>query len=299
MQSFIFDYYGYNVSEIVDSHFDYKGYRFTLISTTETDANIAKLDEFVTNLRQNFADDVVYFVKNRYNQYISLNESTSILLLTYKLSPIHLDALLKMHQIYYNFNQSRLNLNEIISLWEQRIDYLENQCLVILNFDNPSHKDLYEYVMYAIGMAENALQYLTDLRIDFKTPFIATLTHRRIKKLDKWEIFNPFNLIFDHSSRDLAELYRNDIIDLNQLLDLTKQYQYQIKDYQYLLARVLFPVSVFDVLEDIYLDKNYDYTDTIYNAIQAQEKHIQKVKILYKTMIQSMNIRPIRWLDLN
>lgn len=299
MQSFIFDYYGYNVSEIVDSHFDYKGYRFTLISTTETDANIAKLDEFVTNLRQNFADDVVYFVKNRYNQYISLNESTSILLLTYKLSPIHLDALFKMHQIYYNFNQSRLNLNEIISLWEQRIDYLENQCLVILNFDNPSHKDLYEYVMYAIGMAENALQYLTDLRIDFKDPFIATLTHRRIKKLDKWEIFNPFNLIFDHSSRDLAELYRNDIIDLNQLLDLTKQYQYQIKDYQYLLARVLFPVSVFDVLEDIYLDKNYDYTDTIYNAIQAQEKHIQKVKILYKTMIQSMNIRPIRWLDLN
>lgn len=299
MQSFIFDYYGYNVSEIVDSHFDYKGYRFTLISTTETDANIAKLDEFVTNLRQNFADDVVYFVKNRYNQYISLNESTSILLLTYKLSPIHLDTLLKMHQIYYNFNQSRLNLNEIISLWEQRIDYLENQCLVILNFDNPSHKDLYEYVMYAIGMAENALQYLTDLRIDFKDPFIATLTHRRIKKLDKWEIFNPFNLIFDHSSRDLAELYRNDIIDLNQLLDLTKQYQYQIKDYQYLLARVLFPVSVFDVLEDIYLDKNYDYTDTIYNAIQAQEKHIQKVKILYKTMIQSMNIRPIRWLDLN
>ena len=95
MQSFIFDYYGYNVSEIVDSHFDYKGYRFTLISTTETDANIAKLDEFVTNLRQNFADDVVYFVKNRYNQYISLNEATSILLLTYKLSPIHLDVFIK------------------------------------------------------------------------------------------------------------------------------------------------------------------------------------------------------------
>ncbi len=299
MQSFIFDYYGYNVSEIVDSHFDYKGYRFTLISTTETDANIAKLDEFITNLRQNFDDDVVYFVKNRYNQYISINESTSILLLTYRLSPIPLETLWKMHQIYYNFNQSRLDLNEIINLWEQRIDYLENQCLVILNFDNPSHKDLYEYVMYAIGMAENALQYLSDLKIDFKDHFIATLTHRRIKKLDKWEIFNPFNLIFDHSSRDLAELYKNEIIDLEKLLELTKQYQYQIKEYQYLLARILFPVSVFDVLEDIYLDKNYDYTDIIYHAIQAQEKHIQKVKVFYKTIIQFVNIRPIRWLDLN
>ena len=80
---------------------------------------------------------------------------------------------------------------------------------------------------------------------------------------------------------------------------MTKQYQYQIKEYQYLLARILFPVSVFDVLEDIYLDKNYDYTDIIYHAIQAQEKHIQKVKVFYKTIIQFVNIRPIRWLDLN
>ena len=62
MQSFIFDYYGYNVKEIVDSHFDYQGYRFTLISSTETEANIIKLDEFLVSLRQTFDDDIVYFV---------------------------------------------------------------------------------------------------------------------------------------------------------------------------------------------------------------------------------------------
>ncbi len=297
MQSFIFDYYGYNVSELVDNHFDYQGYRFVLISTTENESTISKLDEFLVSLRGNFDDDIVYFVKNRYNQYISLNDSTNILLLTYKLSSVSLDTLLKMHQIY--FNNGILNLNEIINLWEQRIEYLENQCLVMLNFDNPAHKELYEHAMFAIGMAENALQYISDLKIDFKENFVATLTHRRLKKLDKWELFNPFNLIFDHSSRDLAELYKNDIIDLNQLIELTKKYQYKINEYQYLLARILFPVSVFDILEDIYLDKNYDYTDLIYKAIQSQQQHIKKVKTFYKTMINEVNIRPIRWLDLN
>ncbi len=297
MQSFIFDYYGYNVSELVDNHFDYQGYRFVLISTTENESTISKLDEFLVSLRGNFDDDIVYFVKNRYNQYISLNDSTNILLLTYKLSSVSLDTLLKMHQIY--FNNGILNLNEIINLWEQRIEYLENQCLVMLNFDNPAHKELYEHAMFAIGMAENALQYISDLKIDFKENFVATLTHRRLKKLDKWELFNPFNLIFEHSSRDLAELYKNDIIDLNQLIELTKKYQYKINEYQYLLARILFPVSVFDILEDIYLDKNYDYTDLIYKAIQSQQQHIKKVKTFYKTMINEVNIRPIRWLDLN
>ena len=110
MQSFIFDYYGYNVSELVDNHFDYQGYRFVLISTTENESTISKLDEFLVSLRGNFDDDIVYFVKNRYNQYISLNDSTNILLLTYKLSSVSLDTLLKMHQIYFIYGNNELNI---------------------------------------------------------------------------------------------------------------------------------------------------------------------------------------------
>ncbi len=298
MQSFIFDYYGYNVKEIVDSHFDYKNYRFMLILSKENELNIAKLDEFLLSLSEKFAGDIVYFVKNRYNQYISLNETNNIILLTYKIGPIDLNTIIKMHQEYFNYYQAKLNLDEIITLWEQRIEYLENQCLVMLNFDNPAHKDLYEYAMYAIGMAENALQYLSDLKIDYKEYLVTTLTHRRIKKLDKWEIFNPFNLIFDHSGRDLAELYKNGLINLDELIKITIDYQYKTNEYQYLLARILFPVSVFDILEDIYLDKNYDYSESIYKAISLQDKHLIRVKEFYKYLINHVNIRPIRWLEL-
>lgn len=298
MKSFIYDYYGYNVDEIIDGHFDFKGYRFSLISTTETESNIIKLDDFLKDLSVKFNGDIVYFVKNRYDQYISINESNNVLMLTYKLSDCSINSLLDMHKHYNNYNNGRLNIDEIIQLWEQRIEYLENQCLVILNLDNPAHKELYEHAMFALGMAENALQYLADLKIDFKELFVTTLTHRRIKKLDKLELFNPFNLIFDHSSRDFAELYKNDIIDLNKLFELTKMYQYKTSEYQYLLARIMFPVSVFDILEDIYNDKNYDYTDVIYNAIKAQDTHIQKVKSFYKMLIKIVNVRPIRWLDL-
>ena len=127
---------------------------------------------------------------------------------------------------------------------------------------------------------------------------MTTLTHRRLKSIDKWEFFNPFNLVFDHSSRGLAELYRNGAISLDELIKITNAYQYSVSEYQYLLARILFPVAIFDVLEDIYLDNNYDYTTIIYQAIEQQNKALIRAKDFYLRVNKYVNIRPIRWLEL-
>lgn len=298
MQSFIFDYYGYNIQKIENGYFDYKGYRFNLLSTTEEESNIAKMDEITTSLRQHFADDIVYFVKNRYNQYLSLKENSNIILLTYKIGTIKIDTIIKMHQIYLNMLGEGVHMNDVIELWEQRIDYLENQCLVTLNFDKVEHKELYENAIFAIGIGENAIQYLSDLRFDYQEKFSSTLTHRRLKEISKWEVFNPFNMIFDHSSRDLAELYRNGVLSLDDLIKITNFYHYSVSEYQYLFARILFPVAIFDVLEDIYLDRNYDYTDNIYAAIDSQNQALKRAKEFYIRLVQNINIRPIRWLEL-
>lgn len=298
MQSFIFDYYGYDIEKIEKGYFDYKGYRFNLISTTEEEVNIAKTDEITKSLRYHFKDDIVYFVKNRYNQYLSLKENSNILLLTYKIGQIDIDVLIKMHNVYHNMSGEEVNMNDVIKLWEERIEYLENQCLVKLNFDKVEHKDLYEHAIFAIGIGENAIQYLSDLRFDYQEKFSSTLTHRRLKNIDKWEVFNPFNLIFDHSSRDLAELYRNGALSLDDLIKITNYYNYSISEYQYLFARILFPVAIFDVIEDIYLDDNYDYTDIIYRAINNQELAIKRAKDFYLRVKENISIRPIRWLEL-
>jgi hypothetical protein len=134
--------------------------------------------------------------------------------------------------------------------------------------------------------------------IDYQKNYNTTLTHRRLKSICKYELFNPFNFIIDHSSRDLAELYKNGLINLNQLLNICYYYNYQIDEYQYLLSRILFPTCIFDVIEDLTIDNiNNDYSKQIYEAIKKYHNQIYKVKEYYNAIINLMNIRPINWIS--
>ena len=299
MQSFIFDYYGYNAN-IENNEFEYEGYKFLLLSVEDDEKDIIKLNDLVNSLNIHFNSDVVFIVKNKYDKYISTSkDNNNICLLTYKIdNQININDFVKMHLSYFNSFSYKINIQQIIDLWDQRIEYIENQCLTNFNFDNDAHLTLYEYTLYSIGLAINSLQYLADMDLDFKRKYSSTLTHRRIKKMDKYELFNPFNLIVDHSSRDLAELYKNDIISLDTLLNICAFYSYSVDEYEYLLARLLFPTFIFDIVEDMENDKSsYDYTSDIYYAIAKSNCQLDKLKSLYNALISKMNIRPINWIS--
>ncbi len=299
MQSFIFDYYGYNAN-IENNEFEYEGYKFLLLSVEDDEKDIIKLNDLVNSLNIHFNSDVVFIVKNKYDKYISTSkDNNNICLLTYKIdNQININDFVKMHLSYFNSFSYKINIQQIIDLWDQRIEYIENQCLTNFNFDNDAHLTLYEYTLYSIGLAINSLQYLADMNLDFKRKYSSTLTHRRIKKMDKYELFNPFNLIVDHSSRDLAELYKNDIISLDTLLNICAFYSYSVDEYEYLLARLLFPTFIFDIVEDMENDKSsYDYTNDIYYAIAKSNSQLDKLKSLYNALICKMNIRPINWIS--
>ena len=299
MQSFIFDYYGYN-SNVENNEFEYEGYKFLLLSVEDDEKDIIKLNDLVNSLNIHFNSDVVFIVKNKYDKYISTSkDNNNICLLTYKIdNQININDFVKMHLSYFNSFSYKINIQQIIDLWDQRIEYIENQCLTNFNFDNDAHLTLYEYTLYSIGLAINSLQYLADMDLDFKRKYSSTLTHRRIKKMDKYELFNPFNLIVDHSSRDLAELYKNDIISLDTLLNICAFYSYSVDEYEYLLARLLFPTFIFDIVEDMENDKSsYDYTSDIYYAIAKSNSQLDKLKSLYNALISKMNIRPINWIN--
>lgn len=299
MQSFIFDYYGYNAN-IENNEFEYEGYKFLLLSVEDDEKDIIKLNDLVNSLNIHFNSDVVFIVKNKYDKYISTSkDNNNICLLTYKTdNQININDFVKMHLSYFNSFSYKINIQQIIDLWDQRIEYIENQCLTNFNFDNDAHLTLYEYTLYSIGLAINSLQYLADMNLDFKRKYSSTLTHRRIKKMDKYELFNPFNLIVDHSSRDLAELYKNDIISLDTLLNICAFYSYSVDEYEYLLARLLFPTFIFDIVEDMENDKSsYDYTSDIYYAIAKSNSQLDKLKSLYNALISKMNIRPINWIS--
>lgn len=299
MESFIYDYYGYNVDQIKEGKFEYQNYIFLLAATSENESSIENLVSFTEKIVELFSPKIVYFVKNKYDKYVSSQEDgNNICLLTYqKDQAVSINDFVRLHTTFLHYAEKKIHIEEIISLWEQRTEYIQNQCLVNLNFDNEAHVDLYEQTNYALGFALNALQYLSDLNIDYKMIYQTTLTHRRIKEISTFELCNPFNLIMDHSSRDLSELYKNNLIDLKTLFDICSYYQYREDEMQYLMARLLFPTSIFDLIEDIYNDSQYNYTQQIYQIIRKQKEQMIRIKEFYLQVKTIINIRPLRWLE--
>ena len=93
-------------------------------------------------------------------------------------------------------------------------------------------------------------------------------------------------------------LYKNDLISLDNLLDICYFYNYRIDEFSYLLARLLFPTCIFDLLEDITVENlNYDIDKKIYETIKQYDNQLVKLKSYYQKVISIMNIRPINWLN--
>ena len=299
MESIIYDYYGYNFTNNNLGYYEYQGYKFLFLAINESEQSIKNMENIINQVSYVFDNNNVFIVKNKYNQYISTTlDNKNLCLLTYKDDKISVNEIVKMHSSFINTFNYIIDLDDIILLWDQRLEYIQNQCLVNLNFDNDSHLLLYNYCIHAVGLCLNSLQYLKDIKIDYNKKYNSTLTHRRINEFNRYELFNPFNFIVDHSSRDLSELYKNDHIGINDLLQLTYMYNYQIDEYQYLLARLMFPTCIFDLLEDLATENiQSDYSKEIYKVINKYKIHLNKIKEYYNTIINMMNIRPIDWIN--
>lgn len=300
MDSLIYDFYGYNVKLNENNSFDYLDYRFVMIFINETEESMKKLNDLSYMLSQVFNNDVVYIVKNKYNKYITdYKEKTSLCLLSYKIEVnIDINTFVNLHTCFLNYFNYRVKLEDIITLWDQRVEYILNQCLVNLNFENETDYLLYQYAILSVGMAYNALQYLKDMQLDFnRNNYNCTLTHRRIHKIDKLEFYNPLNLIIDHSSRDLVELYKNDLIDYKTMMNIAIYYNYEIDEYEYILARLLFPTSIFDIIEDIASDNTLLHDNNkIKNAIKIFKIQINKLNEYYENTSKILNLRPVNWI---
>lgn len=157
-------------------------------------------------------------------------------------------------------------------LWEKRLEQMEKVWNGLL-FQAP--EDEFERMFidsfpYYMGLTENAIQYLVDTEID-DDPIETdggTVCHERFSK-DSWgtdyTIKNPFDWVFDHRSRDLAEWTRERYFRNIQTYDLELKQFYA--DYQsvaplssfswrLLYARLLFPLHYFDCIEGYYITRS-------------------------------------------
>lgn len=175
-------------------------------------------------------------------------------------------------------------------LWEKRLDQMEKVWNSML-FQQPEEEFdrlFLESFPYYMGIAENAIQYLVDTEFDEEPVMVdsGTVCHERFSA-GTWGgayyMKNPFDWVFDHASRDMAEWTRERYF--HNIKTYEPEMQQFIKEYQAIsplspfswrlyYARLLFPLHYFDCVE------------SYYSSGSEQQKHLLEER-LSKYLLQS------------
>lgn len=300
MENFINYYYGINVENI---YFDNKKYIFyydnceyNLKSCNNTD-----LDVYYNLLSKELRkydcfSEIIINVNNNYITFVD-NKPYILLKVISKQNRVinYLDISTNMF-INYNNNLVRLVRFPWIKLWEQKIDYFEN-----IFFSNKNkYKKIYPLFFYFVGVAENTILYLKNTNNEEKKELIDNLVvaHERLSiNCDKYDYYDPSNIIFDHSSRDISEYLKSSFInnkfDINILENYLLNYQFSRYGLRMIYARLLFPSFFFDYLDSMLLNDNE--IDLLYLEARIKEFYsfIQDITQFFHT---KYNIPIINWI---
>lgn len=180
-------------------------------------------------------------------------------------------------------------------LWEKRLEQMERVWNGLL-FQTPEdefERMFIESFPYYMGLTENAIQFLVDSEIDDEPTGgdHGTVCHERFSKRSwgtHFFIKNPFDWVFDHRSRDLAEWTRERYFHNNQTYhqDVKRFFgEYQtiapLSSFSWRLvyARILFPLHYFECVEGYYLarsEQDKKLLEEKLNKILKQSKEYER-----------------------
>jgi len=170
---------------------------------------------------------------------------------------------------------------------------------------------------YYIGLTENAIQYLVDTEMDddpLETDS-GTVCHERFSR-NSWGgnylIKNPFDWVFDHRSRDLAEwtrerYFRNIQTYERELKDFYEDYQsiapLSSFSWRLLYSRLLFPLHYFECVEDYYITRSEqdqkileERLSKILRQSAEYERFLGNFYIISGAPIKRLNLPQLEWL---
>lgn len=199
--------------------------------------------------------------------------------------------------INYNFdNYNSLKRESWDILWGKKIDYLEYQ----INQTGKKHPLLVESFSYFVGLAENAISYAKNTTLETKKENVdkETLSHIKISK-DIDYIYNPLNIILDHSSRTIAEyiklsFFTNNQNIYNELNNFFSNYYFSEYGIRMLYARILYPSFYFDMYEEIILNKRKE--SDILNITSKTNEYENYIENIYLFLKKFYNIPEVEWL---
>ena len=172
------------------------------------------------------------------------------------------------------------------TLLSNRVDYYLEQIAEVVE-----QKEIKYAMDYYISLAEIAISYFNTLsEIYNENTLTFTLSHHIVTSpIDKYMFYNPSNMCFDLSVRDIAEYIKesffNDILTNYEILSLIDKINLNESLANYLLVRLIYPSYIFK-LYDIFIEtkelnkKFYEYMkksreyetllSTIYNKLKLK-----------------------------
>ncbi len=298
MRAFLFDQYGYYPPHEDDSEFELEGWTFKLEAIQDQkEEELQSLNDFLQTLMQLFPTMGAQIITNRKGTFISEDDYGKVILVATKKQKMRIQDIIKIHQHYVNSpSEIPYTTTYLSSLWEEKINSIEQKILPSIRVDDFAYQKIMVAAIYALGLAENALQYLTEIAIDYgKEISPLTLSHRRLESLDSHTVFDPLNLILDSPIRDIAEAWKYKVITTTELLQILPTYQLSIKEVSLLFARMLFPTRFFDLLEKHYGER-VDVRKQILAYYREMNQDLLELKKVEQLLVKNYGIRPISWL---
>lgn len=297
MKAFIYDKYGYYLNDDVP-RFDYNSWHFELELTELDDETLFKMKEFLNTIPKfykNLASDIVY---SRDNKLVNESIYGNVCLIATKNNNVYINDFISFPLFFdYMAKDKELKISHLKKVWENKVDRIEEKILTKVKIDDVTYKMMIQYYLLNVGLAENAIQYLSDTMYLYGDTINGTsLVHKRIKEINSYTLLNPMNFIIDFKGRDLCELLKNDLISMNEFNKYLKEYNFTQKEASLFLARFLFPSDMYDLLEEFYLLKK-DISMDIYKEFKEMKNKLIKIKKVHEILMNIYNIKPISWIE--
>lgn len=239
--------------------------------------DLLELDHIVTHLARYGDRHVSQFLKTKEGeQTVEWKEGKYCVLVNKSMEqPSYKQLGRKLSKFHYRgrtitYQMQRISrIGQWKLLWEQRLDQMEEvwNGLLYQETENEFERMFIESFPYYMGLAENSIQYLTDTEFDDDPAPIdsGTVCHVRFSA-NSWGkqycVKNPFDWVFDHCSRDIAEWTRERYFrniqtyepDVRQFLsDYQSVLPLSSFSWRLLYARLMFPLHFFDTVEGYYM----------------------------------------------
>lgn len=301
MKDTISFYYNIDIDSLEEKdgkyHFKYQNRDFFFVFFNRNLDELEDLLACVSDMQKK-GIDVHGILINKDNSILTkINEYNYILMSVSNYSETYdiFDIIDMNNKLTLNNYNSKLYRNNWDNLWMQKVDYFEYQ-IRELGLDKEVIKSSFSYY---IGLAENAISYVHNIKLKYVQQGTITLSHRRIFYPNyKLNYLNPLSFIFDLEVRDIAEYIKSAYFAgedaLSYLKETLKITNFSIYSLELLYARLLYPTYYFDIYENI-MNKGED-EEKLIPIIEKADDYEEFLRSAYFEINKYAPIEGISWI---